>query len=208
MDEMDPWDSVERLLCAYCDEAQSRESLHRKAYYKYKSLTTCFQLPVIILSALAGSATFLSKGYPDVEEYITNGTAAVSIGVSIISAVASYLKLGETKSKHEIAEVSWQNFYNGIKHELSLARSMRQNPTEYIQEVKTSYDRLFEISPICNRDLIKKTRIEICATATKEFRIPNYLNGWSHTKPFDESDLFEDNSESLPGSTDGNTRTI
>jgi hypothetical protein len=205
---MDHWDSVERLLCAYCDEAQSRESLHRKAYYRYKSLTTCFQLPVIILSAIAGSATFLSKGYPDVEEYITNGTAALSIGVSIISAVASYLKLGETKSKHEIAEVSWQNFYNGIKHELSLARSMRQDAAEYIQDVKTNYDRLFEISPICNRSLIKKTRREITKGATKEFRIPNYLNGWSHTTPFDESDMYEDNSESALGNTDANTRTI
>ena len=49
------WDeSVEKLLQKYCDEAKTRECLHRKAFYRFKKLTTCFQLPVIILSAIAG----------------------------------------------------------------------------------------------------------------------------------------------------------
>ena len=176
------WDeSVEKLLQKYCDEAKTRECLHRKAFYRFKKLTTCFQLPVIILSAIAGSATLLSKGYPYAEEYILNGTAGISILVSIISAVASYLKLGETKSKHEYAEVSWQNFYNGIKHQLGLARSLRSEPEEYISEVKTNYDRLFEISPICNQALLSKVKKHLSKHATPEFKIPNYMNGWEHT---------------------------
>ena len=188
------WDnSVEQLLQKYCDESKIREALHRKAFYRYKKLTTCFQLPVIILSAIAGSATFLSKGYPHAEEYITNSTAGISILVSIISAVASYLQLGETKSKHEAAEIAWQNFYNGIKHELNLRRGLRQDPAEYISEVKCNYDRLFEISPICNKTLITKLRKRIQAHASPGFQIPNYMNGWTHTHVFDEEAEFEDN---------------
>lgn len=189
------WDeSVEQLLQKYCDEAKTRECLHRKAFYRYKKLTTCFQLPVIILSAIAGSATLLSKGYPEAEEYILNGTAGISILVSIISAVASYLKLGETKSKHEYAEVSWQNFYNGIKHQLGLARSLRSEPEEYISEVKTNYDRLFEISPICNQALLSKVKRQLSKHATPEFKIPNYMNGWDHTNVYHSEDEFQDNS--------------
>lgn len=189
------WDeSVEQLLQKYCDEAKTRECLHRKAFYRFKKLTTCFQLPVIILSAIAGSATLLSKGYPDAEEYILNGTAGISIMVSIISAVASYLKLGETKSKHEYAEVSWQNFYNGIKHQLGLARSLRSEPEEYISEVKTNYDRLFEISPICNQALLSKVKKQLSKHATQEFQIPNYMNGWEHTNVYHSEDEFQDNS--------------
>ena len=189
------WDnSVELLMQKYCDEAQVRESLHRKAFYSYKKLTTCFQLPVIILSAIAGSATFLSKGYPDAEEYILNSTAGISIFVSIISAVASYLKLGETKSKHESAEIAWQNFYNGIKHQLNLKRNMRDDADEFVQDVKTSYDRLFEISPLCNQGLITRIKTKLQKNATEEFQIPNYLNGWSHTSVYKEEDEYEDNS--------------
>ena len=189
------WDnSVEKLLQKYCDEAQSREAMHRKSYYRYKKLSTCFALPVIILSACAGSATFMSKGYPKAEEIITNCTAGISILVSIVSAVASYLQLGEAKSKHEAAEIAWQNFYNGIKHQLGLKRELRLEPAEYISTVKTDYDRLFEISPICNQDLITKTRKQLQKNATADFQIPNYLNGWSHTSVYESENEFEDNS--------------
>ena len=83
------WDeSVESLLQKYSDEAQTRESLHRKSYYSYKRLTTCFSLPIIVLSALSGSFQFLSKGYPDIEQYIVTGTASLSILTSVLAAVS------------------------------------------------------------------------------------------------------------------------
>ena len=203
------WDrSIERLLQKYCDESKVRENLHRAAYYRYKTLTTLFQLPVIILSAVAGSATFLSKGYPTAEEAITNTTAGVSILVSIISAVASYLQLGETKSKHETAEVSWQHFYNGIKHELNLHRDLRSDPEEYIQDVKTSYDRLFEISPLCNKGLIDNVRRQIVKNATPEFQIPNYMNGWEHTHVYDSHSEYEENTVELGGNDGRNQEEV
>ena len=124
---------------------------------------------------------------------ITNSTAGISVLVSIIAAVGSYLKLGETKSKHEIAEVSWQNFFNGINHELNLRRGLRTEPEEYIQDIKASYDRLFEISPICNQGLIRKVKRQMRKNATPEFQLPNYMNGWEHTQVYEEGDEFEDN---------------
>ena len=54
-------DSLESLLEKYADEAQVRESLHRKAYYHYKRWLTGFQIPIIVLSAVSGSVQFLSK---------------------------------------------------------------------------------------------------------------------------------------------------
>ena len=180
-------DSVERLLQKYCDEAQTRESLHRSAFYAYKRLTTCFALPVIVLSALSGSMAFLSKGYPEIEGFIVTGTAGVSILVSVISAVASYLQLGETKSKHETSQVAWQN-HNTIKHELALRRELRSEPADFLAGVKTSYDRLFEISPICNRSLLKTVRKSIEANASEAFQIPTYLNGFKHSRVYQQEE--------------------
>ena len=190
------WDtSTEELLRSYCDEAQTREALHREAYYKFSNKNTCFSLPVIVLSALSGSLQFLSKGYPEIEAHIITGTAGLSIVVSIISSVSSYLKLGEMKSKHETAQISWQAFHNTLKHELSLRRTIRQPATEFLSATKTSYDRLFEISPIIEQELITKTKKKIKKIAHAEFQIPNYLNGYSHTKVFrTEEDSFPDNS--------------
>ncbi len=152
-------DSVERLLQKYCDEAQTREALHRRSYYSYKKLTTCFSLPIIVLSALSGSFQFLSKGYPSIEQYIVTATASVSILTSIVSAVAAYLKLGESKSKHEQSANAWLLFHNELKHQLSLRRDKRQDAAEFLQTAKTSYDRLFELSPICSSNMIIAIRM-------------------------------------------------
>ena len=190
------WDiSVEGLLQKYCDEAQTREALHRRSYYSYKKLTTCFNLPVIVLSCLSGSLQFLSKGYPDIEQYIVTGTASLSILTAVISAVSSYLKLGESKSKHEQSANAWLLFHNEVKHQLSLHRNKRQDAEEFLQNCKTSYDRLFELSPICSSEMITAIKKKIAAHANEEFQCPTYLNGFRHTEVYRaDDDSFEENS--------------
>ena len=190
------WDaSVERLLQKYCDEAQTREALHRASYYSYKKLTTCFNLPVIVLSCLSGSFQFLSKGYPEIEQHIVTGTASLSILTAIISAVGSYLKLGESTNKHEQSANAWLLFNNEVKHQLSLRRDRRQDADEFLQECKTQYDRLFELSPICSNSHIKAIKKQIAANATEEFVVPTYLNGFRHSEVYRvPDDDFEDNS--------------
>jgi hypothetical protein len=179
------WDeSIESLLQKYCDEAQTREALHRSSYYSYKKLTTCFNLPVIVLSCLSGSFQFLSKGYPDIEQYIVTGTASLSILTGIISAVASYLKLGESTSKHEQSANAWLLFHNEVKHQLGLRRDKRLDADEFLQNCKTQYDRLFELSPICSSGMISRIKKTIARHATEEFVTPTYLNGFTHTEVY------------------------
>ena len=188
-------ESVERLLQSYCDESQVREAMHRRAYYWYKRTLTFFQLPIIILSACSASMQFLSKSMPEIEGTIIVCTAGTSIVVSIIGAVMTYLKLGELKTKHEMSQVTWQNFHNTVKHELSLARNLRQEPAEFLKEVKAAYDRLFEISPICSRGFMKTIKKRVRDNATEQFQIPTYLNGFRHTTVYrEEDDDFEENS--------------
>ena len=188
-------DSIERLLQRYCDESQVREQLHRKAYYYYKKTLTWFQLPIIIMSAVSGSMQFLSKSYPKFESTIVTSTASLSIGVSIISAVMTYLKLGESMTKHEMAQVAWQNFYNTVSHQLNLSREMRDDAADFLTDIKARYDRLFEISPICSHRFIRDIKKKVRRSATGQFQIPPYLNGFQHTRVYnqDNEDSFESN---------------
>ena len=188
--------SLEHLLQTYGDECQTRESLHRAAYDKYTSRSTCFALPVIILSALSGSLSFASKGYPEIEEVMLTSTAGISILVSVISAVSSYLKYGERKSHHQIAMDGWQGLLNNIKHVLGLQRDQRPAPDEFALEIKTAYDRLYEISPPLEQSLITLTKTKIARAARPGFAIPSYLNGWHRTRVWTEpEDSYEDNSD-------------
>ena len=188
------WDhSVEKLLQKYCDESQTREALHRRSYYYYKKLTVFFNLPIIVLSALSGSLQFLSKGAaPEVEKHIVTGTASVSILTAVLSAVASYLKIGESMSKHETSSNAWLLFHNELKHQLSLARDKREPAVEFLTSVKQQYDRLFELSPICSSGMIATIKKKINTHATESFETPTYLNGFRHTEVYEDSD-FEEN---------------
>ena len=140
---------------------------------------------------------FLSKSYAQYESTIVTCTASVSITVSVVSAVMTYLKLGEQKTKNEASQVAWQNFYNTVSHELNLARELRQDPEPFLLEVKKSYDRLFEISPLCNRGFILDIRKRVLKKATPEFQVPVYLNGFLHTNVWRDGDEFADNESSL-----------
>ena len=185
---------LEQLLSKYCDEAQVRHSLHRKAYYSYKRLLSCFQIPLICGSMLSGSLQFLSKSFPDIEHHIVTGTASLSILVSIGGAIMSYLKLGESMTKNETCLVEWQMFHNKLAHQLALPRGDREDPEEYIASVKLQYDRMFEISPVCSQKFISATKKKIKKVASDAFQIPNYLNGFSHATVCREDEEFEDNS--------------
>ena len=187
--------SVEELLARYADEAQCREALHRKSYYHYKKILTCFQLPIIVGSALSGSLQFLSKSFPQFENHVITGTASLSIVVSLLSAVMSFLKIGENMTKNSISLGEWQNFYNALAHQLALSREEREEPEKFIEWAKTTYDRLQEISPVISQKFITKTKKKILKSGNELFQVPNYLNGVSHTKIFrDDDEGFEDNS--------------
>ncbi len=190
------WDeSVETLLQKYCDEAQTREALHRRSFYKNQRCNTFLSLPVICLSAISGSFQFLSKGYPSIEQYIITGTAGLSILTSVISAVAAYLKLGELKAAHEQAANQWLLFHNAIKHQLGLHRNKREDSEEFLVTTKTQYDRLFELSPICSSTTISAIKKKVEAHATDQFHVATYLNGFRHTEVFrTDDDEYEENS--------------
>ena len=87
----------------------------------------------------------------------------------------------------------WQNFYNNLSHQLNLSRELRDNPVEFVKEMKLTYDRLFEISPIVARSFIREVKKKVKKGASEEFQIPPYLNGFHHTKVWNEEDEFQDN---------------
>ena len=188
-------ESVEKLLQKYADESQIREAIHRRAFYYYQKAQTAFQLPIIIISAISGSLQFLSKSFPDYENAIITTTATLSIGTSIISSIMTYLKLGESKKSNETAQIEWMNFYNHVRYQLSLSRELRDDPQKFLEDVKQNYQRLYEISPIVPSQFISKVKKRVQSSATEQFSIPMYLNGFHHTPVWNEDDEYVDNSE-------------
>ena len=151
-------------------------------------------LPVVILSVLSGSGNFVAGQFKLVEKYLILGIGALSIFVSIISAVSQYLKLGELKTEHRIAALSWGKFYSSIRFQLQLRRTDRSDPKDFLSGVCSEYDRLYEISPVLLSRFIDKMTKKLQGLVTDRFKQPYYLNGYSHMQTFGAEEQFDDNS--------------
>ena len=183
-------------LQKYCDESQTRESFASQSYYHYKTLTTCFNLPIIVLSALKRQSSVFEQVVPQMWKSTSSLAPVPKHPDCVLSAVASYLKIGESMSKHESSANAWLLFHNELKHQLSLARPRRQDADEFLTTVKSQYDRLFELSPICSNSMIGIIKKKIAAHATNSFETPTYLNGFRHTEVYTipEEEEYENNS--------------
>ena len=187
-------DSAEQLLEMYADESACREIMHRESYYYYRKCLINFALPVVVLSVISGSGQFISKSYPVYENLLVSCTGCLSIITAILSSVQSYLKLGEKANKHEMAEVAWQTLHNTIKHTLGLARPLREDAAVFVSRIRDEHTRLFEVSPILDQKFITKLKTRLKKTVHKGIRIPNYLNGMTPCKAYNEFDGCEENS--------------
>ena len=179
--------SIEKLCEKYCSEATIREKIHRTAHWRYKKMLTWFQLPLITISATNAAAQFLSKSYPAYESTIITATGSTSVFVSILTAVASYLKLGENASTHSKAQGEWLSFYNNIRYQLVLAPELRADGLEFLKHVRTEYEKLFEFSPMPSRKGVRQVKRALKREAPNaRWHTPVYLNGFSGVDTYKE----------------------
>lgn len=192
---MDWQDDVETLLSEIADEASLRAKLHSRQHTSYKGCNQCFHIPVVVLSVLSGSASFISESYSDLtRKYMVLGIGGISIFVSIVSAVGSYLKLAELSESNHIASLQWSKLYSKIKFCLYLQRENRETCHDFMHTVFTEHERLNEISPILLDKQVKKVRSKLKKRALDNgFVLPFNFNGFQHMRPYNEQ--FEDNEE-------------
>lgn len=143
------WDDSFETICGnLVDEAQINTFLHLKSHRYYSKWSRIFQIPIILLSALVGSANFASDNFGKEKENVILAVGGVSILISIISSIAQYLRLAELKESHRISSFHWEKFFNKLKVQLMLKKDSRRRLPDFYDDMMTEYHRLKEISPI------------------------------------------------------------
>ena len=178
------WDeSFENICEDLIDESQLNTFLHQKSYRYFTKWSNRFQLPIIVLSALSGSANFISHHFGEQRDLILIMIGFVSILISIISSVAQYLKLAELKEGHRISGFHWEKFYNKIKIQLMLKKQNRRNLPDFYDELLIEYQRLKEISPIFKKKISSKIKNK---DGYRDINVPFYLNGFYKILPYEK----------------------
>ena len=180
---MDWHESHEKVLVELSEEAQISAYMHKKAYEHFSAKNIRYQLPIIILSVISGSANFISSSFAAFQQYIVLGVGGLSILTSIISSVSQFLKLGEFAEGHRIAYNSWEKYFARLNIQLKLKRENRDDANEFTMTAQSEYLRLKEMSPDVPFAIANNVRRRN-KEALRHIHAPVMISGFRPVRPF------------------------
>jgi len=185
-DDIEEWSpEIEELLAEWAEVALCYQYLHNYSTRKYKRKYHHYQIPIIVLSTLTGTANFAADSY--VPENLKQGFSAcvgsLNIAAGIMGTLLAFLKYAEIYEGHRISALAWSKLSRNIEIELALHDAKRKPCKEFLKVMRSEYDNLLESSPNIDLDIInmfnKKFKDDY-----PNVRKPVICNGLREIKPF------------------------
>jgi len=174
-------DEVEILLKEWAEKASCWRWLYGRSEKKYRYKYYCFSIPVIILSTLTGTANFGMDSYvpADSKQMATAIVGGLNLFAGLLSTLQNFLKVAENMESSRSCCVAWSKLQRSIQIELSLDPSRRQNCHDFLKICRAEYDRLTELSPVVDDDIIDSFKSKF-----KEYEVakPSICNGLDEIK--------------------------
>ena len=179
MDEEHPieWSSqLEDIIGKEGERCAGLAWLHTKAEIETSTYNTYVQVPVIVLSTLAGTA---SVGSSTLFGGNTTGTGIgiglVSIGVGILNTLGGFFAFAKRSESHRIAHLNYSKLASKIAIELSLPRRERMKAEILLTYLRETMERLAETTPNCPLNIIKQFNEKY--KDEKKIALPVEVNG-------------------------------
>ncbi len=177
MSESPCWsEEVEILLKEWAEKASCWRWLYGRSEKKYRYKYYCFSIPVIILSTLTGTANFGMDSYipENGKQLATAVVGGLNLFAGLLSTLQNFLKVAENMESSRSCCVAWSKLQRSIQIELSLDPSRRQNCHDFLKICRAEYDRLTELSPVVDDDIIDNFKNRF-----KEYEVakPSICNG-------------------------------
>jgi len=191
MSETPCWsDEVEILLKEWAEKASCWRWLYGRSEKKYRYKYYCFSIPVIILSTLTGTANFGMDSYvpESSKQFATAIVGGLNLFAGVLSTLQNFLKVAENMESSRSCCVSWSKLQRSIQIELSLDPSRRQNCHDFLKICRAEYDRLTELSPVVDDDIIDSFKSKF-----KEYEVskPSICNGLDSVKIYKKQTIGE-----------------
>ena len=191
MSEIPCWsDEVEILLKEWAEKASCWRWLYGRSEKKYRYKYYCFSIPVIILSTLTGTANFGMDSYvPEGNKQLATAiVGGLNLFAGVLSTLQNFLKVAENMESSRSCCVAWSKLQRSIQIELSLDPSRRQNCHDFLKICRAEYDRLTELSPVVDDDIIDTFKSKF-----KEYEVakPSICNGLDEIKIYRKHTIGE-----------------
>lgn len=143
-------DQLEEILAQEGERCRGLAWIHVRAETMTAAYNTYVQVPVIILSTLAGTASVGSTTLFDGDTKTSSIVIGlVSIGVGIMNTLGGFFAFAKRSESHRIAHLSYSKLFSKISIELSLPRRERTSAESLLLHVRETMERLAETTPNC-----------------------------------------------------------
>ncbi len=142
-------DYHENVLRQWGEASACYRYMHHRAFLQFKRLSLRFNLPVIVLSTITGTANFAQSTLPpSIQPAAPSIIGGLNLIAGLIATIMQFLKVNELMENHRTAALGHGSLSRNIRLQLALPRNERKKEgLKFVEECKATYDSLLEQSP-------------------------------------------------------------
>ena len=146
---------LETLIAREAEKCRGLAWIHQRAETHQNYRNNMIQIPVIILSTIAGTASVGSTTlFGSNTGYASIAIGGVSIIVGIMNTMGNYFMYAKRSEAHRIAYIQYSKLFSQIAIELALPRDERMPPPQLLKLLRDSMERLSETTPSPPKEII------------------------------------------------------
>lgn len=176
---------LEEFFAETGEKAQGYAYLHKRAEAKFSFRRSCIDLPVIVLSTIAGTLSIGSASLFGDNQYSATAIGCLSLGVGVLNTISTYFSFAKRSEGHRLCSIEYNKLFRFLSVELSLPREERMACGDLLKVVKEQYERLQEISPLIPDDILNDFKKRFNDYKDK-LAFPNEANGLVEIQIFRE----------------------
>lgn len=168
-------DHLEDYFKSIGEKSYTYALLHKQAEKKYTQRKVYIELPVIVLTSLSGTLSISSSSlFENAEKTASVFIGFLSIFCGILNTVNTYFSYAKRAEGHRISNIEYNKLYRFLEIELKLPRHERMQPSDLLKKTRDDYERLNEISPLIDMEIIEKLKEKF-----KDYNVhkPSEMNG-------------------------------
>lgn len=168
---------VEDILAAEGEKCRGLSWIHTRCETEMQAYNTWIQVPVIILSTLAGTASVGSATLFAGQTTVSSiAIGLVSISVGILNTLGGFFNYAKRAESHRIAHLHFSKISTKIAIELSLPRMERISAESLLNYVRESMERLAETTPLAPTKILEAFNKEF-KNLKEDIAMPPETNG-------------------------------
>lgn len=141
-------------------------SAHYKAAEVYEQRNLLLGVPVVVLSAVTGTAVFTASGDTALLGRVVVGLFSVT--AAVLASLQTFLRYSELAQKHKSAAIKYGALRRELEEALAAYSAEAPFPADFMSGIRRRWDSLDEESPVVAKKIYDPVALEYRKKIAKE----------------------------------------